>query len=142
MRKPGVAEFVSFLVLVARLTVVICLITAIGPSARADHGSADLDGDGDVDRIDACILEAGIGQEAPFPDEGDEALDLNHDAIIDADSHHIQQTVYLATGNDKPRDDTDYFKVIAWADPEAVRADADSRCGLESYADTPSYDQG
>jgi branched-chain amino acid transport system substrate-binding protein len=66
----------------------------------------------------------------------------HHDAIIDPDSHHVQQTVYLATGNDKPRDESDYFKVLAWADPEAVRADADSQCGLESYDATPSYDQG
>ena len=41
----------------------------------------------------------------------------HHDAIIDANSHHVQQTVYLATGNDKPRDESDYFKILAWADP-------------------------
>jgi branched-chain amino acid transport system substrate-binding protein len=66
----------------------------------------------------------------------------HHDAYIDAKSHHVQQTVYLATGNDQPRDDSDYFKVLAWADPEAVRAEADSRCGLEAYDATPNYDQG
>ena len=66
----------------------------------------------------------------------------HHDAYIDANSHHVQQTIYLATGNTKPKDKTDYFDIIAWADPEAVRASADGRCGLESYADTPSYDQG
>jgi len=66
----------------------------------------------------------------------------HHDAVIDASSHHVQQTVYLARGNGKPRDDSDYFEVLSWADPESVRADADSRCRLEAYADTPSYDQG
>jgi len=64
------------------------------------------------------------------------------DAYIDANSHHVQQTIYLAAGNDKPRDDTDYFKILSWSDPDAVRASADSQCSLESYADTPSYDQG
>ncbi len=66
----------------------------------------------------------------------------HYDAVIDANSHHVQQTVYLATGNSKPRDDSDYFKILSWADPDSVRADADSRCNLESMADTPSYDQG
>jgi branched-chain amino acid transport system substrate-binding protein len=64
------------------------------------------------------------------------------DAIIDPNSHHVQQTVYLASGNDKPRDESDYFKILSWSDPESVRASADSQCALESYTDTPSYDQG
>ncbi|MGH6918505.1 MAG: ABC transporter substrate-binding protein, partial [Geminicoccaceae bacterium] len=66
----------------------------------------------------------------------------HHDAVIDPNSHHVQQTIYLATGNDAPRDDTDYFKILSWADPESVRATAAARCNLESYEDTPSYDQG
>jgi branched-chain amino acid transport system substrate-binding protein len=66
----------------------------------------------------------------------------HHDAYIDPDSHHVQQTVYLASGNDAPRDESDYFKILAWAGPEEVRASADGNCELESYADTPSYDQG
>ena len=64
------------------------------------------------------------------------------DAYIDPDSHHVQQTIYLASGNDKPRDETDYFKILSWSDPKSIRASADSQCNLESYADTPSYDQG
>ncbi len=66
----------------------------------------------------------------------------HHGAYIDANSHHVQQTIYLAQRNPKPRDDSDYFQVLSWADPEAVRGDADATCQLESYADTPSYDQG
>ena len=66
----------------------------------------------------------------------------HHGAYIDANSHHVQQTVYLAQRNPKPRDDSDYFQILSWADPEAVRGDADATCKLESYADTPSYDQG
>ena len=64
------------------------------------------------------------------------------DAVIDPNSHHIQQTIYLAEGNKAPRDDTDYFKILSWSDPESIRASADSNCGLESYAQTPNYDQG
>ena len=66
----------------------------------------------------------------------------HHDAYIDSDSHHVQQSIYLASGNDEPRDETDYFKILAWVGPEEVRASADGNCALESYADTPSYDQG
>jgi branched-chain amino acid transport system substrate-binding protein len=65
-----------------------------------------------------------------------------HEAVIDPNSHHVQQTIYLATGNDAPKDDTDYFKILAAADPESVRATAEAVCQLESYEDTPSYDQG
>ncbi len=66
----------------------------------------------------------------------------HHDAIIDADSHHVQQTIYLTAGNQNPRDDTDYFEILSWADPESVSSDAEKECKLESYADTPNYDQG
>jgi branched-chain amino acid transport system substrate-binding protein len=66
----------------------------------------------------------------------------HHDAVIDPNSHQVQQTIYLASGNDAPRDDTDYFKILAWADPESVRSKAGELCRLESYEDTPSYDQG
>jgi branched-chain amino acid transport system substrate-binding protein len=64
----------------------------------------------------------------------------HHDAYIDPDSHHVQQTIYLATGNDSPKDDTDYFKILAWADPESVRAEREANCKLESYEDTPTYE--
>ena len=66
----------------------------------------------------------------------------HYDAIIDPNSHHVQQTIYLARGNDAPRDDSDYFKILSWSDPESIRAEADAECQLESYSDTPSYDQG
>ena len=66
----------------------------------------------------------------------------HYDAIIDPNSHHVQQTVYLAQGNPKPRDETDYFEILSWADPKSVRASADDECGLESYDATPNYDQG
>lgn len=64
------------------------------------------------------------------------------DAVIDPNSHHVQQTIYLAEGNAAPRDGSDYFKILSWSDPESIRASADGNCGLESYAETPNYDQG
>jgi branched-chain amino acid transport system substrate-binding protein len=66
----------------------------------------------------------------------------HHDAVIDPNSHHVQQTIYLAQGNPSPRDDTDYFEILSSSDPESIRANADNSCELESYEDTPSYDQG
>ncbi len=66
----------------------------------------------------------------------------HHDAVIDPVSHHVQQTIYLAQGNPKPRDDSDYFQILSSSDPESIRAGADATCKLESYAETPNYDQG
>ncbi len=64
------------------------------------------------------------------------------DAVIDPETHHVQQTIYLAAANDKPVDKTDYFKILSWAKPEDVQ-DANERktCKLQAYADTPSYEQ-
>ena len=64
----------------------------------------------------------------------------HHDAWIDANSHHVQQTIYLATRQDKPRDETDYFKIVNVMAPETVRIAGEAECHLESYADTPSYE--
>ena len=64
----------------------------------------------------------------------------HHDATIDANSHHVQQTIYLATRNEKPRDDTDYFKVLTAMAPEAVANSGEAACSLESYDETPTYE--
>jgi len=66
----------------------------------------------------------------------------HHDAVIDAGSHQVQQTIYLAQGNPKPRDDSDYFEILSSSDPESIRSDATRDCKLETYEATPSYDQG
>jgi len=64
----------------------------------------------------------------------------HYDAWIDPASHHVQQTVYLATGNDKPVDATDYFKILSWARPEEIKDAGESACKLETYEATPSYE--
>ena len=63
----------------------------------------------------------------------------HHDAVIDPNSHHVQQTVNMAMGNDQPVDETDYFKILNQTEPESVRDPGESACQLESYEDTPDY---
>lgn len=62
------------------------------------------------------------------------------DAWIDPNSHHVQQTIYMAGANDKPADKTDYFKILSWAKGEEVKDAGESTCKLESYDATPSYE--
>lgn len=63
------------------------------------------------------------------------------DAVIDPNTHQVQQTIYLATANDAPKDKEDMFKILTQSPPEDVRdASAEKACNLESYADTPSFD--
>ncbi|HET9492263.1 MAG TPA: ABC transporter substrate-binding protein [Methylomirabilota bacterium] len=66
----------------------------------------------------------------------------HHDAWIDPETHHVQQTVYLAGRNDKPTDQTDYFKILSWAEPGKVRDPESAKtCKLQSYENTPTYEQ-
>ncbi len=65
----------------------------------------------------------------------------HHDAVIDPNTHQVQQTIYLATGNSAPSEDDDLFKIQTSSAPEAVRdEDSLASCKLESYDDTPSFD--
>ena len=64
------------------------------------------------------------------------------DAWIDAETHHVEQTIYLASRNDKPVDQTDYFKILSWSEPSKVRdPDSVKTCKLQSYESTPTYEQ-
>lgn len=63
------------------------------------------------------------------------------DAYIDPVSHHVQQTIYMATGNDKPVDKTDYFKILSWVGPEDAKDKNEATdCKLQPYDRTPSYE--
>ena len=65
----------------------------------------------------------------------------HYDAWIDADTHQVQQTIYLATANDAPKEDYDMFKILAQTPPEDVLDEAaPAACNLESYEDTPTLD--
>jgi branched-chain amino acid transport system substrate-binding protein len=69
----------------------------------------------------------------------------HHDAYIHPETHQVQQTVYLATANDKTAweaDNDDLFKIVAMESPEAIMDQASLEdCKLESYEETPTYEQ-
>jgi len=66
----------------------------------------------------------------------------HYDAWINPDTHQCQQTIYMASYNDKPAEKDDIFRILSQADPKDVQdADAPKSCKLESYAQTPSYEQ-
>ena len=67
------------------------------------------------------------------------ATRMQHDdAYMNAKTHQLQQTVYLATANMGGSDENDMFKIVSQATPESVAdVDADASCKLESFADTP-----
>ena len=69
----------------------------------------------------------------------------HHDAYIHPDTHQVQQTIYLATANDKAaweKDNDDLFKIVAREPPDAIMDQASvETCKLESYEDTPTYEQ-
>jgi branched-chain amino acid transport system substrate-binding protein len=69
----------------------------------------------------------------------------HHDAWIHPETHQVQQTVYLARANDRTvweKDKDDMFKIVARAAPDAVMDEKSLKsCKLESYEDTPTYEQ-
>jgi branched-chain amino acid transport system substrate-binding protein len=65
----------------------------------------------------------------------------HHDAWIDPVTHQVQQTIYMASYNDKPVERDDIFKILANVPPQEVAdQDAPKACRLESYESTPSYE--
>jgi branched-chain amino acid transport system substrate-binding protein len=64
----------------------------------------------------------------------------HHEAYMDADSHHMQQTVYIASNNDEPKLDRDFYRILAAIPPQEVTDSGESNCQLESYAETPVYE--
>jgi branched-chain amino acid transport system substrate-binding protein len=66
----------------------------------------------------------------------------HHDAWIDPVTHQVQQTIYMASYNDKPAEADDIFRIQANVSPQDVQdQDAAKACKLESYEATPSYEQ-
>jgi branched-chain amino acid transport system substrate-binding protein len=65
----------------------------------------------------------------------------HYDAYIDANTHQVQQTIYLARRNAKPKDNTDLYEIISWTKPEQALDDAaPGKCVLKPHADIPSYE--
>ena len=66
----------------------------------------------------------------------------HYDAWINPDTHQCQQTIYMASYNDKPAEKDDIFRIRAQVAPQdVVDQAAPGACKLESYAATPSYEQ-
>jgi branched-chain amino acid transport system substrate-binding protein len=65
----------------------------------------------------------------------------NFDAYINPATHQMQQTIYMATYNDKPAERDDIFKILASLPPQEVEdKDAPGACKLETYEATPTYE--
>jgi branched-chain amino acid transport system substrate-binding protein len=63
------------------------------------------------------------------------------DAYINPATHHMEQTLYMATYNDAPAEKDDIFKILAQAAPQDLEdTDAPAACKLESYETTPTYE--
>ncbi len=69
------------------------------------------------------------------------ATRMQHDdAYMNAKTHQMQQTVYLATANTGSSDKDDMFKIVAHASPAKVMdVSSETTCKLESFVDTPKY---
>ncbi len=64
------------------------------------------------------------------------------DAWINPATHQCQQTIYMATYNDKPAEKDDIFRILAQVPPQDVEDQgAPAACKLESYESTPTYEQ-
>jgi branched-chain amino acid transport system substrate-binding protein len=65
----------------------------------------------------------------------------NFDAYMNPTTHQMQQTIYMASFNDKPTEKDDIFKILSAVPPAEVEDKAAlTSCKLESYADTPVYE--
>ena len=65
----------------------------------------------------------------------------HHDAYMNAATHQMQQTIYLATANSGTEDPDDMFRMLSQSSPEEIRdTGADAACMMESLDDTPSYE--
>ncbi len=64
------------------------------------------------------------------------------DAWINPTTHHCQQTIYMATYNDKPAEKDDIFRILANVPPQETEdKESIAACKLESYDATPTYEQ-
>jgi branched-chain amino acid transport system substrate-binding protein len=65
----------------------------------------------------------------------------HHEAYMNPQTHQLQQTIYMAAYNDRPRDNDDLFRILGRLGPNEVEDRAGTQqCTLESYAATPSYE--
>jgi branched-chain amino acid transport system substrate-binding protein len=82
------------------------------------------------------IIKALEGHKMPAADR------MQHfDATIDANTHQVQQTIYLAKRNLKPSDDTDHYEILSRTTPEeALDTASATKCKLVPYEQVPTVD--
>ena len=83
-----------------------------------------------------AVIKALEGHKMPARDR------MQHfDATIDAETHQVQQTIYLATANRAAKEKDDLFEILSHAKPDDVRdTDSAKLCKLEPYDKTPTFD--
>ncbi|MEP6791862.1 MAG: ABC transporter substrate-binding protein, partial [Ramlibacter sp.] len=65
----------------------------------------------------------------------------HHDAWMNPATHQLQQTIYMASYNTRPKEPDDLFRILGQQRPEEVEDRAAiGACKLESYSATPSYE--
>ena len=65
----------------------------------------------------------------------------HYDAYMNPNTHQMQQTIYMATFNDTPAEKDDLYRILSWVAPKQVEdKEANNKCKLESYNDTPTYE--
>jgi len=63
------------------------------------------------------------------------------DAHMNPNTHQMQQTIYLARRNEKPKDKSDLFEIISWTDPKTAEDDAaPAKCKLVPYDKVPAFE--
>lgn len=63
----------------------------------------------------------------------------HHDAWMNPDNHHLQQTIYLGTANTEPDVDYDIYEIVAVVSPDDAMSVPEG-CELESLEDTPVFE--
>jgi branched-chain amino acid transport system substrate-binding protein len=65
----------------------------------------------------------------------------HYDAWMNAKTHQLQQTIYLATANLESNDPDSLFKILSNTPPgQVVDKEADAKCKLEPFETTPAYE--
>ena len=63
------------------------------------------------------------------------------DAFMNAGTHQLQQTIYLATANLDSTNPDELFKIVSRTAPDEVAdKDSEAKCHLESYEATVAYE--
>ena len=82
------------------------------------------------------IIKALEGHKMPAADRMQD-----FDAYIDANTHQVQQTIYLARRNPKPSDETDHYEILSRTTPEeALDTASAAKCKLVPYEQVPTVD--